>query len=225
MLKKSLIVLLGISALYRQSNAQTVKIGAKAGINFPSISAYNNPTNSTYQSKAYSNVTLGGITEIDWNRFSIQSGLMLDGKGGENIYINSESNTNRRKNIRLYYLQVPVNFLYRIPTKSSTLYFGGGPYAAYGIAGKYTLAGTIFDSPVDGSEKVIFGNNEDSDFKRADYGLNFRAEIRLLHGIGFELNYEYGLRNVGTPGLYDDIGIKTRNKVFGIAVSYLIKNN
>jgi hypothetical protein len=225
MLKKWLIVLSGILTFYSNANAQKIKYGAKAGINFVSISAYNNPTSSTYQSKAYTNISVGGIAEADWNKLSIQTGLMLDGKGGENTYINPESSINRRKNIRLYYLQVQVNFLYRIPTKSSTLFFGGGPYAAYGLGGNYTLSGIIFDSPVDGSQSVYFGNNENSDFKRADYGLNLRAEIRFLHGIGFELNFEYGFRNIGTPNLYDDVGIKTRNRVLGIAVSYLINNN
>lgn len=224
-LKKCLIVFTGILTLHQFSKAQTVKVGVKAGINFTAISAYNNPTNSSYESKVYSNVNAGITTQIDWTNFSIQSGLFMDGKGGINTYINPESNTNRRKNVRLYYLQIPVNFMSRKETKAGTLYFGGGPYIAHGISGKYALSGIIFDSPVDGSEKVYFGNNEDSDYKRTDYGLNLKAEIRLLHGIGFELNYEYGLRNITTPGLYDDVGIKTRNKVFGIAVSYLIKNN
>ncbi|MVN22297.1 porin family protein [Mucilaginibacter arboris] len=225
MLKKCTLIFISLFLLFQTLKAQTVKIGAKAGINFASISAYNNPTSSTYQSKNYSNFRIGGTTELEWPKFTIQTGLMLDGKGGENTYINPETSTNRRKNARLYYLEVPVSFLYRKSTKIGTLFLGGGPYVAYGLWGNYTLSGIIFDSPIDGSEKVAFGNNENSDYKRTDYGLNFRAEIRLLHGIGFELNYEYGLRDIATPGLYDDVNIKTRNKVFGIAVSYLIKNN
>ena len=225
MLKKWLITFICIITLIGSTEAQTVKFGAKAGINFAAISAYDNPTRSTYQSKSYSNFKAGVITQIDWAKFAIQTGLFIDGKGGINTYINPESNTNRQKNVRLYYLQIPVNFMYKQEIKPGTLYFGVGPYVAYGITGKYSLSGIIFDSPVDGSEKVYFGNNENSDYKRADYGLNFRTQIRLLHGIGFELYYEHGLKNIATPGLYDDVGIKTRNKVFGIAVSYLIKNN
>ncbi len=225
MLKKYFFVLGAFFILHLPTWAQTVKFGAKAGINFATIDAYSNPTSSIYQSKVFTNLRLGGITELTWSKVVLQGGLMLDGKGGENTYIDPTTSTNRRKNTRLYYLEIPVNLLYRKQTKIGTLLVGGGPYAAYGIAGTYTLSGIVFDAPVDGSSKVDFGNNENSDYKRTDYGVNLRAEIRLLHGIGFELNYEYGLRNIATPGLYDDVNIKTRNKVFGIAVSYLFKNN
>ncbi len=210
---------------FQLSQAQTVKFGAKAGINFASISAYDNPTSSVDQSKNFSNFKIGAISEIGWQKFYLQAGLLLNGKGGKDIYINPETNTNRQKNTRLYYLEVPLNLLYRANIKAGSLFFGGGPYAAYGIKGNYTLSGIIFDSQVDGSTKVQFGNNENSDYKRTDYGVNLRAEIRFLHGIGFELNYEYGLRNIASPGIYDDANLKTRNKVFGIAVSYLINNN
>lgn len=211
--------------LHQPLQAQTVSFGAKAGINFASISAYNNPTSSTYDSKSYGNIRFEEVTQIEWPKVALETGLSLNGKGGVNTYINPETNTNRRKNTRLYYLEVPVVLLYKLPTKAGTIFLGGGPYAAYGVAGTYTLSGIIYDSPIDGTNKVSFGNNENSDYKRTDYGLNLRAEIRLLHGIGFELNYEYGLRNIATPGVYDDANIKTRNKVFGIAVSYLFKKS
>jgi len=212
-------------ALYQSLQAQTVKFGAKAGINFTSIGAYNNPTSSIYKSKNYTNIRIGEVTEIGWSHFAIQTGLVLDGKGGIATYINPETSTNRRKDTRLYYLEIPVNFLYKVPTKTGILFIGGGPYAAYGIGGKYALSGIIFDSPIDGSNPVKFGNDEDSDYKRSDYGLIFRTEIRLLHGIGFDLNYEYGLKNIATPSVYDDVNIKTHNKVFGVGISYLFNNH
>lgn len=222
--RKYLFVLCAYFVLLQSLKAQNLKFGAKAGINFASISAYNNPTNSTYQSKIFDNIDIGGVTELVWPKFTLQSGLILDGKGGENTYINNQTNTNRQKNTRLYYLEVPLDLLYKIHTKTGTLLLGGGPYAAYGLWGIYSLSGIIFDSPIDGNQRVAFGNNENNDYKRTDYGLNLKTEIRFLHGIGFELNYEYGLRNIATPGIYDDANIKTRNKVFGIAVSYMFKN-
>lgn len=223
--KKSLYTLVFLWLFYQPLKAQTVNFGLIGGINFAEISAFDNPTSSTYQSKNYGNIRFGEVTEIDWPKFAVQTSLILDGKGGINTYINPETSTNRRKNTRLYYLEIPVNFLYKTQIKAGTLFFGGGPYAAYGIGGNYSLSGIIFDSAVDGSNRVVFGNDENSDYKRTDYGLNLRAEIRLLHGIGFELNYECGLKNIATPGVYDDVNIKTRNRVFGIAVSYLFKNN
>ncbi len=225
MFKKWLFIIVTTFIFLQNLKAQTVKFGAKAGINFASISAYNNPTSSAYASKSYGNIRIGGMSEIDWSKVSLQTDFILNGKGGNNTYINPETNTNRRKNTRLYYLEIPVNFLYKLPTKVGTLFFGGGPYVAYGLTGNYSLSGIIFDSPVDGDQKVVFGNNENSDYKRTDFGANLKAEIRLLHGIGFELNYEYGLRNIATPGIYDDANIKTRNNLFGISVSYLFKNN
>lgn len=225
MLKKTFYTFIFLWFFYQPLKAQTFNFGLKGGINFAEINAYNNPTSSTYQSKNYGNIRFGEVTEIDWTKFAIQTGLILDGKGGINTYINPETSTDRRKSTRLYYLEIPVNFLYRIQTKAGTVFLGGGPYAAYGIAGRYSLSGIIFDSTIDGSDQVKFGNDENSDYKRTDYGLNLRAEIRLLHGIGFELNYEYGLRDISTPGIYDDASIKTRNRVFGVAVSYLFKHN
>ncbi|RYY22737.1 MAG: PorT family protein [Sphingobacteriaceae bacterium] len=222
--RKRIYITVVFLMMHQLLQAQTVRFGAKTGINFASISAYNNPTSSVYQSKIYTNIKIGEVTEIGWTKFAIQTGLVLNGKGGIDTYINPETNTNRRKNTRLYYLEIPVNFLYKLPVKVGTLLLGGGPYAAYGIAGSYSLSGIIFDSPIDGKNRVNFGNNENSDYKRTDYGLNLRTEIRLLHGIGFELNYEYGLKNIATPSVYDDVGIKTRNSVFGIAISYIFGN-
>ncbi|MEX8546173.1 MAG: porin family protein [Mucilaginibacter sp.] len=208
----------------KQLSAQSVKFGATAGINFPTISAYNNPTHSIDRSKTYSNIKLGIIAEKQWTKVVLQSGLLLDGKGGKDIYINEETSTNRQKATRLYYLQVPLNLLYRTQTKIGDLYFGGGVYAAYGLWGNYSLSGIIFDSDVDGSTKAQFGNDENSDYKRTDYGINFKTEIRFLHGIGLELDYEYGLKDIATPGIYDDANLKTRNKVFGVGISYLFKH-
>ncbi|RYY06233.1 MAG: PorT family protein, partial [Sphingobacteriaceae bacterium] len=115
--------------MHQLLQAQTVKFGAKAGVNFASVKAYNNPTSSVYQSKIYTNLKIGEITEIGWTKFALQTGLVLNGKGGIDTYINPETNTNRRKNVRLYYLEIPVNFLYKVPVKAGTLFFGGGPYA------------------------------------------------------------------------------------------------
>lgn len=225
MLKKGLLILNALFILHLSAWAQTVKFGAKAGINFANISAYSNPTNSVYQSKNYGNTKIGALAELEWTKITLQTGLMFDGKGGQSTYIDPASSTNRRKNTRLYYLEVPVNLLYQQRTKIGTLLFGGGPYVAYGVGGNYSLSGIIYDSQVSGNEQIQFGNNENSDYKRTDYGLNLRTEIRLLHGIGFELNYEFGLRNIASPGIYDSPDVKTRNKVFGVAVSYLFKNN
>lgn len=224
MLKKYWFVFGTLTLLSQLIHAQSFKFGATAGINFPTISAYNNPTNSIDQSKSYSNIKIGIVTEKEWSKVVLQSGLILDGKGGKDIYINSETSTNRQKNTRLFYLQVPVDVLYKVQTKIGDVYFGGGIYATYGLWGNYSLSGIIFDSDVDGSSKVQFGNNENSDYKRTDYGINFKAEIRFLHGIGFELSYEYGLRNIASPGIYDDANLKTRNKVIGFGITYLFKH-
>jgi hypothetical protein len=224
MLQKQRLLFIIILLSGKSLIAQQANFGVTGGINFPTINAYDNPTNSIDRSKTYSNIKIGAIVAFFWPKFAIQTGLLLDGKGGIDIYINNGTNTNRQKNSRIYYLEVPVNFLYRLPTKAGDIFLGGGPYAAYGLWGNYTLSGIIFDSEVDGNTKVQFGNNENSDYKRFDYGANLKAEIRLLHGIGFELDYAYGLRNIATPGIYDDANLKTRNKVFGIAVSYLFKH-
>ena len=224
MLKKYGFVMCMFAMFGKQLHAQSVKFGATAGINFPTISAYDNPTHSIDRSKTYSNIKFGVIAEKQWAKLVLQSGLLLDGKGGKDIYINEETSTNRQKDTRLYYLQVPLSLLYRTQTKIGDLYFGGGVYGAYGLWGNYSLSGIIFDSDVDGSTKAQFGNDENSDYKRTDYGINFKTEIRFLHGIGFELNYEYGLRNIATPGIYDDANLKTRNKVFGVGISYLFKH-
>ena len=224
MLKKYWFVGSIFALFVGQLQAQSLKYSATLGINFPTISAYNNPTNSIDKSRAYSNFKVGVTVEKEWSKLIVQSGLLIDGKGGKDIYINPETSTNREKDTRLYYLQVPVYLLYKKQTPLGDLHFGVGVYAAYGLWGNYSLSGIIFDSNVDGSSKVQFGNNENSDYKRTDYGVNFKAEIHFLHGIGFKLIYEYGLKNIASPGIYDDADLKTRNKIFGLGVSYSFKH-
>jgi hypothetical protein len=96
----------------------------------------------------------------------------------------------------ILYLEIPLNFVYTIPSSIGKFQLGAGPYYGLGLSGTITSEVTIMaegHQTETTSEKVRFGNNEDSDFKRHDFGLNFLAGYQLNNGISIRGGYGLGL--------------------------------
>jgi hypothetical protein len=176
--------------------AQSAKLGLKGGLNFAKLNAsYGGISGSTQSLTSFS---AGAFIDLKLGALSVQPALLYTGKGG------TDGDGNK---INLYYVQVPVNLVYHVPVVVGNIYFGGGPYVAYGISGTgKDASGTSTD--------VTFGDGEDN-IKRNDFGLNGIAGFQFTSGFLVGINYDLGLSNILNTN-----EVSTRNRVFGVSVGF-----
>ncbi|KGE15939.1 outer membrane beta-barrel protein [Sphingobacterium deserti] len=189
------VLVFGIATgLLAQSN-----FGIRGGLSL--ASEYSRENNRSATTKIAPSFHLTGYYDAQISQgFSIQPGLSLQGKGGR-YDVNSESFTDR-----LLYLEVPVNFLGRIQAGNGDLFFGGGPYIAYGLSARVTSRGD--------SRRVDFGQGPHQ-LKRFDAGLGFLAGYRFLNGLVLSISSSAGVLNIGNTD-----GTKFLNRVTSFSVGY-----
>lgn len=216
-MKKLLSIVLLLTSFSIGSFGQ--KIGIRAGITFPTIAS-----NSDYiledQPNAvdYSSRTsyYAGAT-VDFpiaKTFNIQTGLSLIGKGADFRIDNNGVEISTKT--KLYYIELPVNAIYKVPTQVGDLFFGAGPYFAYGIESKWKYKNV--QSPTANQEvNISFG--KDKDFKQGDFGLNFLAGFELNNSINIQAGYGLGLRNLTTKSTH----YTERNRVISVGLGYIFK--
>ncbi len=122
-------------------------------------------------------------------------------------------------NSNLNYLELPLNFVYKFPLKSMTLYVGAGPSFGYGISGKLKATGYIY-SEVEGdqvpdiievkTELDAFKKEADNgaEFKRFDISANAVAGLELKNGLYVNAGYMLGFSNLLKDDSYKNRGIQ-----------------
>jgi hypothetical protein len=119
--------------------------------------------------------------------------------------------------IRINYLMLGLPVGYKLDLDKVKIHLAAGPYASFGLSGKFKLK---IDSETE-EEDIKFGNNDDSDLRRGDFGLLLSPGIEFPVGNGallINLNYGLGLANTEPKGDSDN---SSKNTMFGLSVSYL----
>ena len=202
---KKTLLLLALIVASTATFAQTTSFGIKAGLNSSKLTV--SATGGSISTESLVGFHVGGVVDIGFETFSIQPGLLFSTKGGKS---SSEDGTDK---VTLNYLEVPVNFLYKVPAGDGKVFFGAGPYLGYGLSGKSKSSdGTSTD--------VTFGSTTD-DVKNPDFGFNFLAGYQFSQGFALNVNYGLGLANLSN----DDAGVnlKTKNQVLSFSLTYFIK--
>jgi hypothetical protein len=128
-------------------------------------------------------------------RLAIRPGVEFINKGAQlNKTYNSNYTYSIRQNIRLSYLDLPVNLLYDIPFGQNKLFIGGGPVASFLLNRKYSQG--------------VSAN---------DLGINVLTGFEWPFGAAFMINYTHGLKNVSTSA-NKETAIK--NYYLGITLGY-----
>lgn len=135
-----------------------------------------------------------------------QPGLLFSTKGAK-----LGDNEERRIN----YIELPLNLLYRGQLGANYVLLGFGPYAAFGLGGKYTVAGVDND--------LRFTNDiaiwDPRAVRRFDAGANIFAGYELEMGLFLTLNAQLGLLKINPEILIPD-SRAWRNTGFGLSVGY-----
>jgi hypothetical protein len=189
--------------------AQSATFGIKGGVNFAQLHTSFSGTSSSVSTGSLTTFSAGPYADIQFTNFSIQPALNFTGRGA------NETEGDVHVQAKLFYLQLPIDVVYNVDIEPGVIYFGAGPYIAYGLSAKVKVS----DSTGSQSKSVGFGSSEDK-YKAIDAGANIVAGIKVDGGLLFAINYDYGLTNISNIA-----GNKTTNRVFGISVGYTFNLN
>jgi hypothetical protein len=107
---------------------------------------------------------------------------------------------------KLNYIELPINFLYKIKIVPGTsVHLGGGPYFAYGVSETIKT-----DDPTFPYNSHNFIN------KNPDYGVDFIAGVVIKSKFIVDAGYGLGLANIGYYGTL-------KNRVMSLSVGYLFR--
>ena len=124
--------------------------------------------------------------------FYFQPGVSLDTKG----YVSK--NTTPEQKLNLFYIDVPMNFIYKPASGNGHVLVGFGPYVGFGIGGKLK----IMSSPEQNID-VEYRNSVNATtpagrvyLKRVDAGANVLFGYEWNSGLSLQLNSQIGLTNL-----------------------------
>lgn len=191
------------AAIILTASAQAQKARIQAGANFANVSVTSD--GRIDDANMLTSFQLGVVGDVHIaSVLYLQPGVLFTGKGSkieigrpnENLYIKQTSNP--------FYIEVPVNFVAKLPFNSeSHFFFGAGPYGAVGVAGKAKTDKQILGFSTHSENKIIFSNDDPTTFnqeegtglgvlKRFDYGLNGVVGVEGPK-ITLSAGYGYGL--------------------------------
>jgi hypothetical protein len=143
--------------------------------------------------------------------FYVQPGLLYSAKGAE--WAKSDNN-----DVRLNYLELPVNFIYKPVLGTGNLVLGFGPYAALAVNSNVESNGTKKDIDFDAQYNA---NDRSTHFQKFDAGANVLAGYEFNRKVALQLNAQLGVTNnfAGQDASGND-KVKYKNTGFGLSLGY-----
>ena len=209
-------------------SAQEVSFGITAGVNFQNING-----KDVGGDKLENNLMHGfnGGINVDIPiapEFYIQPGLLFTTKGAKVSEHNGDIIEGSSR-LHLYYVEIPVNLLFKPALGNGHMLLGFGPYLAYGIGGKLSIEGKIGnleyndDMDVEYTSEVDYSSDplDQIYVKPFDVGANFIIGYETAMGFSAQLNAQLGLLEL-TPDYkgFDNKDATQKNTGFGISLGY-----
>lgn len=125
--------------------------------------------------------------------------------------------------IRLHYLELPVNIVYKIPLSFGKLAIGAGPYAGYSLGGQYDLAIRYNGKVIQNTSQDISFNDQTkiistrTQLRRWDAGANFMVGVEFNNLIILGANYSQGMTDVDKSP-----GSSIKNSYLGLSLGILL---
>ncbi|GAA4317343.1 hypothetical protein GCM10023143_29350 [Compostibacter hankyongensis] len=220
---------MGMMAMTARSQA---RIGIRGGLNLANVTT--DKDGNTDNSHLLPSFNAGVFADLPLaDELALQPGILLNGKGSKVNIRSGALNTDMDIRMNPLYLEVPVNFVGKIPISAdgdTRLLLGAGPYAAFGIGGNVRTKGTFLGGDVDEKSSIEWDDdtpfsNDDRNqgwnkLKRFDYGANLMAGFQF-DNVGITANYGLGLANIHSGSDNDNSEWKSRNRVWSISLNYL----
>jgi hypothetical protein len=187
-------------------NAQEVKFGVKAGVNFATLST------DIIDAKSRTSFHFGGVAEISISeKFSVQPELMYSSQGAKSEFNETFEGVtiSTKEEAKLDYISIPIMAKYYVAKGFS---LEAGPQVSFLMSAKYD-----YEFTYDGSTESESEDIKDIT-KGIDFGLGFGAGYKMDSGFNFGARYSLGLSNINDDVDASDESIK--NNVFQLSVGY-----
>jgi len=227
-MKKTILCSALFSLLIISANAQKSSAILRGGVNLANVSVTDK--GGIDDAKMLTSFQVGIIGDLNVTSFlAIQPGLIFTGKGTKAQSGNQGDADFYRATTNPYYLEIPVNLVFKTPTGPTKFFAGAGPYMAIGIAGKNKVNGSFLGTSFSSEEKIDWSNDDPTttDFeegagfgimKRFDYGLNGTAGIETSKLV-LSANYGLGLAKLQSgAGSGDDN--KNKHRVLSFTLGF-----
>jgi len=195
-----LILVLSTSFAFAQEKGNT-SFGILGGVNFQNLNG-----KISSGDKLENDMLLGFHGGVNVQlpiapEFYFQPGLMFAVKGAKNTttILGSEITDE----IKLNYIEVPLNLVYKGALGNGFVMLGFGPYVAYGISGKEVVQGNSFSY-----ERGV-------DYNAFDAGANIFAGFEMASGLFLQLDTQFGMLDIDP-----DENQTAKNTGFGLSLGY-----
>ena len=188
---KKLLLIIAVFALVFNANAQEIKFGVKAGINFATIAG-----DETDDLKSKTTFHIGAVVEIPISdSFSIQPELVYSSQGAK-----VDDNISDVE-LKLDYINLPIMAKFYV---SEGFSLEAGPQVGFLMSSKIEEDGESEDL-----------KNETSGI---DFGLNLGLGFKMETGLNFGARYNLGLSNIWD--FEDSDNFKNQNSVLQIFIGF-----
>ncbi|WGD34343.1 porin family protein [Olleya sp. YS] len=197
------------------ANAQDVNFGAKAGVNFATITG-----DDTDGIESKIGIHIGLVAEIEISEnFSFQPELLYSAQGAQDDYSESEningftySYTEEAK-AKLDYIILPLMAKYYVADGFS---IEAGPQIGFLVKSEEEVS---FSETINGQTESGTESADTDDFTSGvDFGLNFGLGYKLDSGLNFSARYNLGLSNINDGEGSDEF--ENQNAVFQVSVGF-----
>lgn len=223
---KKLLTVAVCAILFTTAKSQ---IYVQGGLNLANITTTN--TGGTQHNNLLTTFNAGIMGRSNATEpIALEAGLLVDGRGAKsNSYLTSSTDDNYVKaNFNPIYLELPVNFVLRLPlTHKNNIFLNAGPYVAMGIGGKTKVETSFLGVKSNSTSTIQFNNDnpttsqqEESSYdklKRFDYGVNLGAGLDLKK-ILFKVNYEYGLAKINSTQTNNSSNNNNKYRIVSISL-------
>ncbi len=223
----SLILVMALGSLFSQAQ-QTVKnsggtsFGLRAGVNFQNITGKDEDGNKL-ENDLLTGFNIGINAEIPLApQFYLQPGLLFTTKGAksEDLILGQTI----KGKINIYYVELPLNFLYKPMLGQGRLLMGFGPYVALGVGGKVTYegGGSSLSEDIEFKKNVKLSDPDDVFYVRPmDAGANLLFGYQFANKVSLQLNAQLGLTKINPEyeGASND-RTDAKNTGFGVSLGY-----
>jgi hypothetical protein len=206
-------------AQFRVQQPPRTQFGILGGVNFQNLNG-KDFAGDALENSMITGFHLGVTMQVPIvPEFYFEPGLLYTTKGAQGDYGPVEGT------VRLNYLEVPLNFLYKGALGNGFVLLGFGPYLGYALSGNLNL-----DTDVAGFDTQIrFQNTVESDvsplglyLRRFDAGGNIYAGYQFGMGVFVRLNAQLGLLNIYPDDQrFSNNEARWANTGFGFSVGYL----
>jgi hypothetical protein len=157
----------------------------------------------------------------------LQPGVFFTGKGSKTESGDDDDQTWFKATSNPYYIEVPVNLIFKSKEAPVRFFAGAGPYVGIGIAGKNKVEGKYLGTSFSSEEKIEWSKDDPTTFtyeegaglgrlRRFDYGLNGTAGLEFNKFI-LSANYGLGLAKLQS-GTESDDDNNNKHRVFSILI-------